>query len=167
MMYEDVVRDFALRTKKNLQIIERLRRDGSEPYEVTQLVNSMLGLLVFPQQEYIDSIPRTPLAELASAGWPIPTVRGSFAQPDDLNQLIRYLRNAIAHFNIKFVGDGQNNIAGIRVWNMAPVKDKNGRMQRDSEGRIIARKNWEAELGVAELRGIAERFIDLLLSRRT
>mgnify|MGYP001174141173 FL=1 len=126
----------------------------------------MLGLLVFPQQEYIESIPRTSLAELARAGWPIPAVRGSFAQADDLNQLIRYLRNAIAHFNIRFVGDGQSNIAVIRVWNMTPVKDRDGKVQRDSEGQIRERKNWEAELGVDELRGIAVRFIDLLLTRK-
>ena len=126
----------------------------------------MLGLLVFPQQEYIESIPRISLAELARAGWPIPAVRGSFAQADDLNQLIRYLRNAIAHFNIRFVGDGQSNIAVIRVWNMTPVKDRDGKVQRDSEGQIRERKNWEAELGVDELRGIAVRFIDLLLTRK-
>ena len=126
----------------------------------------MLGLLVFPQQEYIESIPRTSLAELARAGWPIPAVRGSFAQADDLNQLIRYLRNAIAHFNIRIVGDGQSNIAVIRVWNMTPVKDRDGKVQRDSEGQIRERKNWEAELGVDELRGIAVRFIDLLLTRK-
>jgi hypothetical protein len=109
-------------------------------------VNSTLGLLVFPQQEYVDQIPRTPLDELRRDGWPIPKVTGRFEQVRDLNQLIRYLRNAITHFNIKFVGDGQSEIEIFRVWN-------------EDRGR----KTWEAVLSVSDLRGITERFIEFLL----
>ena len=105
--------------------------------EVTQLINSMLGLLVFPQQKYVESIPKTPLEKLREDGWPIPRVTGEFQEATDLNQLIRYLRNAVAHFNIKFVGDGENNIKVLRVWNMAPM--------RGQDGKIAEEKNWEAE----------------------
>jgi hypothetical protein len=163
MMYEEVVRDFALRTRKNLEAIEALQRRDVRVFEVTQLINSMLGLLVFPQQEYVDSIPKTPLEELRRDGWPIPRVTGQFQQVTDLNQLIRYLRNAVAHFNIEFVGDGENNIKVLRVWNMAPVRNEKGQPIRGQDGKIIEEKNWEAELTVQQLRGIATRFIDLLL----
>ena len=61
MMYEEVVLDFALRTRKNLEAIEALQRLDAGVFEVTQQINSMLGLLVFPQQEYVESIPKTPL----------------------------------------------------------------------------------------------------------
>lgn len=166
MNYTDVIRDFALRTRRNLEAIDAHDASHGETFEVTQLINSMLGLLVFPQQKYVDSIPKTTLAELGRTGWPIPKVRGEFEQVKDLNQLIRYLRNAVAHFNIKFIDDGNNNIAVLRVWNMAPVKGRDGKFCRDDDGKIIAQKNWEAELGVNELRGIADRFIDLLLELR-
>jgi hypothetical protein len=146
MMYEEIIRDFARRTRKNLAVIDRLHAEGHEVYEVTQLVNSTLGLLVFPQQEYVAQIPPTLLAELERDGWPIPKVKGRFHQVKDLNQLIRYLRNAIAHFNIRFIGDGQNEISFLQVWN-------------EDRGK----KTWEAELSVSDLRGIAERFIKLLL----
>jgi len=102
MMYEDVIRDFAERTRLNLRAIERLETDGHDVYEVTQLVNSTLGLLVFPQQEFVVRIPETPLTELVRDGWPVPTVRRGADRVNNLNQLIRYLRNAIAHFNIQF-----------------------------------------------------------------
>jgi len=102
MMYEDVIRDFAERTRLNLRAIERLETDGHDVYEVTRLVNSTLGLLVFPQQEFVDRIPETPLTELVRDGWPVPTVRRGADRVNNLNQLIRYLRNAIAHFNIQF-----------------------------------------------------------------
>jgi HEPN pEK499 p136 len=73
----------------------------------------------------------------------IPKVVGTFPQAGDLRELIRYLRNAIAHFNIEFVGE---EIESVRVWNT-----KNGKT------------NWKAEIGLKELQAIAERFTDLLL----
>lgn len=146
MVYEHVIRDFAQRTLRNMRVIDELKEQGQEVYEITQLVNSTLGLLVFPQQGYVKRIPRTPLEQLRSDGWPVPKVRGGFDQVQNLNQLIRHLRNAIAHFNIKFIGDGQNRLRLLRVWNVR-------------EGK----KTWEAELSVQDLRGIAERFIELLM----
>lgn len=163
MMYEEVVRDFALRTRKNLEAIEALHDLNAEVYEVTQLINSMLGLLVFPQQEYVETIPKTPLDQLRQDGWPIPRVTGGFQQVTDLNQLIRYLRNAVAHFNIEFIGDGESNIKVLRVWNMAPVRNEKNQLRRDADGKIIEEKNWEAELTVQQLCNIAIQFIDLLL----
>ena len=56
------------------------------------------------------------------------------------------IQNAIAHFNIRFIGDGQNEISFLKVWN-------------EDRGR----KTWEAELSVGDLRGIAERLSKLLL----
>ena len=81
MMYEDVIADFAKRTEANLQTIRRLAKEGgaTPAFEVTQLVNSMLGLLVFPQQRYVDRIPETPITDLASSGWPIPEVVPGFS----------------------------------------------------------------------------------------
>ena len=74
-----------------------------EVYEVTQLINSCLGLLIFPQQEYFDHIPHTPVVELEQEGWPVPKVQPRFEQVSDLNELIRYLRNAISRFNVSSV----------------------------------------------------------------
>jgi hypothetical protein len=148
MMYEDVIRDFANRTKKNLAAIEQLHLDGAEVFETTQLVNSCLGLLVFPQQKFIDRIPETPLSELAQEDWPIPRVVGNFQQAKDLKQLIRYLRNAISHFNVEFIGTN-DEIRFLKVWN----NDRNG-------------KTWEAELSVDDLRKIAHLFSDLLINSR-
>ena len=144
MNYESVIRDFAERTRKNLRTIEDLQAKGGEAYEVTQLVNSMLGLLVFPRERFIDQIPQTSLSDLEADGWPVPKVVGDFPQARDLRELIRYLRNAIAHFNIEFIGE---KIQSVRVWN---TKDK--------------RTTWKAEIGLKELRAIAERFTDLLLA---
>ena len=147
MEYEDVIRDFSERTKKNLKAIQHLHAQGVEVYETTQLINSMLGLLVFPREEFINRIPRAPFEDLARAGWPSPRVRDGFAQPRDLRELIRYLRNAIAHFNIEFLVDDHRQIRGLRVYNTA----RHGN------------RTWDAELTMTDLQSIAERFTQLML----
>src|SRR5215208_943456 len=112
MEYESLVHDFARRTRANLQTIQRLSETGGEGpvYEVTQLVNSLLGLLIFPQQKLFAFIPEISLSELQADGWPVPRVTGDFAQVWDLRQLVRYLRNAIAHCNVRFSADSRGNL---------------------------------------------------------
>jgi len=79
MEYKDVLADFAHRTLQNLAHIRRLeqeQRDCGVPLEclsafpVTQQVNSLLGLVVFPKEGYKEHIPNKTLAELVAEGWP-------------------------------------------------------------------------------------------------
>ena len=84
-------------------------------------------------------------------GWPLPKVSPGFPQISDLKELVRCLRNAIAHFNIELIDDGKNQIHLLRVWNI----------------NRMGAKSWEAELGLSDIRGIAERFTGLLLERRS
>lgn len=153
-MYEDVIADFAKRTEANLQVIRQLAREGgvTPAFEVTQLVNSMLGLLVFPQQRYIDRIPKTPITDLANNGWPIPEVDGGYPQVPDLQQLVRMLRNAITHCNLKFEPGCGDEIESLTVWNTDP-----------RTGKVT----WKARLTVADLDAITSRFVALLLDRKT
>lgn len=150
MEYMNVVRDFAQRTLDNLNFIQSTKRSKSpvEIYEVTQLMNSLLGLLVFPQQRYIDSIPQLPLEELKKCGWPIPRVVGDYPQASDLRKLIRYLRNSIAHFNIEFISDEKHELHGLQVWNFDPR---------------IKETTWKASITVEEIEMLARRFVELLL----
>ncbi len=149
MEYKNLVRDFAERTLKNLEAIETaIEHDpDSEVFEVTQLINSMLGLLVFPQQRFFDRIPETSLNELRANGWPIPAMTGSPPHATNLRDLMRCLRNGISHCNLEFESDG-HKITGMRIWNY-PMGTRT--------------KNWEAHLGLSELREIARQFISLLL----
>jgi len=147
---KEFIVDFAKRTRANLETIERDK--GSGVYEVTQLLNSMLGLLVFPQQNYMDKIPETPWQDLVKSGWPeIKVIKGkpSF---DNLRQLIRMLRNGVSHCNVRFIADNNKQITGLRIWNNAG-------------GDSLKRKNWEAELSIADLRSIAINFIELIESQ--
>ena len=68
MNYENLIKDFANRTRKNLVAIRNLKSAGADVFDLTQLINSLLGLLVFPRERYVDRIPATPLNELAKRG---------------------------------------------------------------------------------------------------
>lgn len=135
MEYQHIIRDFAQRTRINLA-----------HNEVTQLVNSLLGLLVFPKERYYYSIPEIPLSTLEELGFPTIKVIGNFQPAMNLRELVSYLRNAIAHFNISFLTDRDNQISGVEVWNIRGGKT-----------------NWKAEIQLDELRIIVDKFIDLLL----
>ena len=138
--------DFAKRTRANLEFIEAAQSRGENVFEVTQLANSLLGLLVFPREHYMKSIPNTHLSELAEQGWPtIRTTHGKLKQ-NNLKQLMRMLRNSIAHCNVEFIADENSEIIGIKVWN----KNDNGE------------KTWQAKLSIDDLRSIAFKFIELI-----
>jgi len=149
MDYENVVKDFAKRTKHNLRLIQEHHKKGNEAYEVTQLINSCLGLLVLPQQNFIRSIPETPIDKLIDDGWIIPTVDGNYPQVKDLNELMRYMRNAIAHCNIEFISDSEDKLKSIKIWN------KNGK-----------KTTWIATLGLKELESLLDNFIKLILEEK-
>lgn len=150
MDYQSVIRDFAERTRKNLNFIEQSLENGAEVFEVTQLVNSLLGLLVFPQQHYFDHIPQKPLKELRQEGWPDVKVVGDFQQHQNLRELMRYLRNAVSHFNLEFIANQNRQLQVVKVWNINPRKRNRP-------------KTWEAHLSLKDLRIIVDKFTVLIL----
>lgn len=95
----DFERDFMRRT---LAIIKNY--DG--PFDATILINCLLGLLVLPKEVLLDKVPMTPYERLAE--WGIsPTSVKRFGRceyghehPPTLRQLIKRMRNAVAHFKI-------------------------------------------------------------------
>ena len=150
MDYQKVfIIDFAKRTRANLEFIEGAA--DSNVFEVTQLFNSMLGLLVFPQQSYMDRIPETPLHELVNSGWPAINVIKSSPSFNNLRQLIRMLRNGVSHCNVEFIADHKNQLIGLKIWNHEGGNSRNP-------------KNWEAALSIQDLRTIAFKFIELMES---
>ena len=71
---------------------------------MTQLVNSLLGLLVFiKERRFNDEIRTLTLASLQRQGWP--NWNSTVNTPNTLGQLVRHLRNAVAHGGIKFSSD--------------------------------------------------------------
>jgi len=112
MMYEDFIKDFALRTLENLTIICKHKEDRDNPgYEVTQLVNSCVGLLLFPEAEYFDTLWKNE----PTMNFPNPQIQNAAGQIEcsqiinetpcrcvsHFGHMLRHLRNAVAHGTIK------------------------------------------------------------------
>lgn len=92
----EFIKDFISRTKENIN-------RGCHPYEVTQLINSLIGLLVLPKEKYYDGIKNEMIdAQLFRK------IQSCVINPPtrcSLKYIVRRMRNAIAHFHIECKAD--------------------------------------------------------------
>ena len=159
MRYEDLVVDFAERTKENLVAIEKMAEvkkkktdvNKRKVFETTQLINSCLGLISMPRERDFNKIPKIPLEKLEKEGWPIPSlINPSERKPGlTLQHLVRYLRNAVCHFHLEFL-EHEYQIIGLRMWNEVKDGDKSNKKDR--------KKIWGATLHIKDLRLLIEKF---------
>lgn len=99
MMYakgNDFIKDFAVRTKANLATLD------SGPYEVTQLICSMVGLLIFPEQKQFKSITDNLIDSELLQNMKKGISTNTYKEPINLQEICRHLRNAVSHSNIDF-----------------------------------------------------------------
>jgi HEPN pEK499 p136 len=102
---------------QNLLFIEE-HKTPNGPFEVTQLLNSFLGALAHPWEAYQNELCAKRLVEAAMLGWPnIAKERPRDRDPETLGDLVRLMRNAIAHGNVEFLPGSATDIKAIRVWN--------------------------------------------------
>ena len=100
---------FAQRTRKNLVFIKLAFDGGDDVHVVTQLVNSLLGLVVFfRERNLLEFSATTLLADLESKGWPHVTVTMGVDQCLTLKDLVSHLRNAVAHGRIHFSSESRD-----------------------------------------------------------
>ena len=106
----DISRNYAIgmahRTRTNLQYIRKASESGDRDkvHAVTQVVLSLLGLVIFPwERDLIKDIGKVKLKNLYQQGWPEWTFH--LENTHNLKSLIRHIRNAAAHGRIKFNSD--------------------------------------------------------------
>lgn len=160
MNYPDLITDFAKRTLANLDLVKRAADEGrADTYEVTQLWNSLLGLIVAPRERDMKILPKIPLAQLHAVGWPVITTAGEL-QSETLRGLVGTLRNAVAHFNVEFHADRGGEIQYVSLWNEATDKG------RPLPGRP---HSWDGRIDIDQLeqlaRKIASTYVDDLRTR--
>jgi hypothetical protein len=135
------------------------------PYTDTQLLISLLGVLVFPHERIPgalgkllssdDSLPRVVAVKYSAAGAGRAEVTGPDGEretvdPASIRNLPELLRNAIAHFNVRPI-ERNGCFAGVRVWN------------KDDSGQITL----VADVNFAELRPLARRILGALADGRS
>jgi len=144
---------FAQHTLQNLELIERAFAGDSEFHPVTQLINSLVGLIVFiHEREFARYVAKLPLSELVGQGWPkVQIDKDEEKRPTEaLGDLVRHLRNAVAHGRIKFSSDSRD-LTQVRV----EIEDYYPKAMLPY---------WTASLTAAELRVLTLKMIDLLVN---
>jgi hypothetical protein len=141
-LFEEV-KDLMNRTMFNLEFVQK-KKSLSGPYEVTQLVNSFLGAMAYPWEKKKEQLRQMLLDEAERRGWPvIVTQEGSLDTPKSLGDLIRVMRNAMAHGNLDF--ESRNGeIVALRLWNRGGGED-----------------TWRARVKVNDLRRFLTCFVGL------
>lgn len=167
--------DLIRRTLDNLDFIEQYKeRNG--PWEVTQTVNSFLSIIAHPRERLLDpeAIKWLTLTDSKVTCAGLPSFASSWKydseQPRTLAQLLRLLRNGIAHGNVDLLDRREletlrpdakfnaplnyDDVAGIEIWNADNGKNR-------TWGTVLTVE----ELGQA-LRGFATLALDEDLRRR-
>ncbi|GEM_PF-922985 len=135
-MEQNGLGDFILRTRRNLEKIERADEPDSDKYEVTQLINSLLGIVVFSKEDPKIDVPPVGPEQLLADGWPHGLVRSADGREHNLQEIVGFMRHAVAHYRIQLEPE-ENMIAGIRMYNDPPGKDA---------------PRWSVTLKISELR---------------
>ena len=142
--------EIARRTQRNLQYIKaEFDREGEDSpiHVVTQLVNSLLGMVVLPREQYLEvRNEATNLKSLAAQGWPEWNIAKWSVETKTLGQLSWHIRNAAAHGRITFSSDSRY-LHEVKI----TVKDSG------DQGVSI---NWHAEIRGDELYDLCMRFAE-------
>ena len=135
------------------------------PYTDTQLLISLLGVLVFPHERTpgalgkllsnYDGLSRVVAIRYSAAGAGRVEISGPDGEketvdPTAIRNLPKLLRNGIAHFNIRPI-EQNGTFAGIRVWN------------KDDSGQITL----VADVDFAALRPLARRILSALAEQKS
>ena len=142
----------AQRTRKNLEYIKSQVDSGNEEVHlVTQLVNSLLGLIVVPQEkELADRTQQLKLQELEEKGWPEWDITKGKAKTQTLGRLIWRIRNATAHGRFIFSGPSDSP----NLWEVILTVEDGPRPEKGKPWKAT----WRASIGGEALYGFCMLF---------
>lgn len=126
-MYDEFTKDFAARTLENLNYIETAEKNGETTYEVTQLINSFLGLIVFPQEQNEERVGRVSIDPKIIDDLHLDVTENTYTgrhKEVNLQNLIYHFRNAISHGHIEPHADKDKKIFGLEFYDCNPYNKK-------------------------------------------
>lgn len=115
------IKDYISRTKANYTQLK------NGPYEVTELINSMVGFLIFPKEALNEKITDTLLQESTLLEVQKCIHLNTYSKPmpnDNLEQICRHMRNAVVHNRITF--HAEDNVVADSVAQIHSITFKDG-----------------------------------------
>lgn len=113
----EFIKEFAERTK---HVYEDAKKGD---YEVTALINCMVGLLIVPKERLFDKIDNAILGNEKVAELKKCVKANSYHQTLDLKFICRHLRNAVAHSNFEFKAEKPVIIGNPLIINSVVFED--------------------------------------------
>lgn len=150
------IKEFAKRTLENFQAI---KSGEKTKWDDTALISFLLAVFVVPheradQDKYMAELLKAypaPLKDVVEILRERPrTSTDSVGElPSSLDELPKYLRHAVAHFNIRPESKDEQNLSHLLIWNRLPVTN------RKHAGQI----SFVARVNIDELRGLAAHIL--------
>lgn len=144
------LKEFVRRIYINLNLIEETAsKDKDKAYETTQLLNSLFGLIIVPEQKYYNCLQNIPNKDV-----PIFMEIKSKIECCDIKTLnyqgfIKHLRNCISHPNhMEFLNNNNNEIKQIKLI------DKDGN-----------KSTFSIQLEIEELKSICHELCGVLIEK--
>ena len=164
----DPVADLVNRTRVNLVATDqwRARDPATEFFEVTKLLNSMLGIVVVPCELGLVQHLERLIGDIHDNGIPRWHVRfvlwaGEARTPLELPALVRGLRHAVAHQYVAFYPDNREEIASLTF---------EKRHTRGAEGTTLTRENarlcWSIRFELPELHAFLDKLATEVIAAR-
>lgn len=164
--YENFINDFARRTKKNYEkILYRYEEEEANRYEVTQLINSLFGLLIVPNEKYKyrkngqgvreNVLKNTPAyKEIIDLIQDVKNDNRYYNSYDDrfeVSDFIRHMRNSLAH-------------SGNKGLHFLPLEERekiSSVIFYDNDEEFNGTSEFCVELTISEIIILADNIVDM------
>ena len=111
----DTVEGFIQRTRANLMLIESTYADRGEGHVVTQLANSLLGIVVYTwEYQGLDDLKARKMCDVGLEGWPDQIMDLGKDETHTVGDFIKHARNAVAHRRVTFSSDDRE-LSGVTI----------------------------------------------------
>ncbi|MDR1814920.1 MAG: hypothetical protein LBR18_08775 [Tannerella sp.] len=129
----------------------RLVKSYRDNKTITLLINCMLGLLVFPKEKYLDTIPDVSFTVWGIGKDHVSKCLSDGNESEESKDFVRHLRNAVCHgnFRIQSAGNG-NDITDIDFHDYPRGNPQN-------------QENFSARIPVGELKAFLLKFAEAIL----
>lgn len=125
MLYKNFEHDFVERTINNLKwidtknSIDKTNKGSTIFYEFTNLINQCLGLILLPSQFsdkiFLKNFPQE-LSYYGVGDHIVNKIKDN--KQKTLSNVMRHIRNGIAHGHIQQVIDGSDDITDVKIWDV-------------------------------------------------
>lgn len=143
--------DFITRTKTLLEQYDQNNstRQSGDTYDVTLLLNCLIGLVIIPRERYTNKIPKIEVDGDWGIAKHIQVIKGG---KKTLKETVRHIRNSIAHGKVTPISEDSESITHVEFIDCHKCNNCGGE------------ETFKAKIPIAELKNFSIKFADTMLA---